>query len=39
VTLGDITGGITVSWISKLQDIVALSTTKTKYFVASEASK
>jgi hypothetical protein len=32
-------GGTTVSWISKLQNIVSLSTTKVEYVVAIEASK
>ena len=32
-------GGITVSWISKLQKVVALSTTKAEYVSAIEASK
>ena len=32
-------GGTTVSWISKLQQVVALSTTKAKYVVIMEASK
>ena len=32
-------GGTVVSWISKLQNVVSLSTTKTKYVVAIEASK
>jgi hypothetical protein len=32
-------GGTTVSWISKLQKVVALSTTEAKYVVAIEASK
>jgi hypothetical protein len=34
-----IVGGTTVSWISKLQKVVSLSTTKAKYVVATEASK
>ena len=32
-------GGTIVSWISKLQKVVALSTTEAKYVVATEASK
>jgi hypothetical protein len=32
-------GGTTVSWISKLQKVVAISTTKEEYVVAKEASK
>jgi hypothetical protein len=32
-------GGTTVSWISKLQKVVALSTTKEENFAATEASK
>ena len=32
-------GGTTVSWISKLQKVIALSTTKAEYVVAIEASK
>jgi hypothetical protein len=32
-------GGTTVSWISKLQKVVALSKTKAEYVVATEASK
>jgi hypothetical protein len=32
-------GGTTVSWISKLQKVVALSTTELEYVVATEASK
>ena len=32
-------GGTTVSWISKMQHVVALSTTKSEYVVATEASK
>jgi hypothetical protein len=32
-------GGTTVSWISKLQKVVALSTIEVEYFVATEASK
>jgi hypothetical protein len=32
-------GGTTVSWISKLQKVVALSTTEREYVVAIEASK
>ena len=32
-------GGKTLSWISKLQKVVALSTTKTKYVSTREASK
>jgi hypothetical protein len=32
-------GGTTISWISKLQKVVALSTTKAEYVAATEASK
>ena len=32
-------GGTTISWISKLQKVVALSTTKVEYVVATQASK
>ena len=32
-------GGTAVSWVSKIQSVVALSTTKTEYVVATEASK
>jgi hypothetical protein len=32
-------GGTTISWISKLQKVVSLSTTEAKYVVATEASK
>ena len=32
-------GGTIVSWISKLQNVVALSTTEAKYVAATEASK
>jgi hypothetical protein len=32
-------GGTTISWISKLQKVVSLSTTEAKYVVAIEASK
>lgn len=31
--------GITMSWVSKLQKIVALSSTKAEYAVATETSK
>jgi hypothetical protein len=31
--------GTTISWISKMQKVVALSTTKAEYVVVSEASK
>ena len=34
-----IVGGTTVSWISKLQQVVALSTMEAEYVVATEASK
>jgi hypothetical protein len=34
-----IIGGTTVSWISKLQKVVALSTIEAEYVVAIEASK
>ena len=34
-----IVSGTTVSWISKLQKVVALSTTEVEYVVAIEASK
>jgi hypothetical protein len=33
------TGGTAVSWISKLQKVVALSTIEAEYVVATEASK
>ena len=32
-------GGTTVSWVSKLQKIIVLSTTDIEYLVATEASK
>jgi hypothetical protein len=32
-------GGITVSWISKIQKVVSLSIKKVEYVVATEASK
>jgi len=32
-------GGIVVSWISKLQQVMALSTTEVEYFAIMEASK
>jgi hypothetical protein len=32
-------GGTTISWVSKLQKVVALSTMKAEYVVATEASK
>ena len=32
-------GGTTVSWVSKIQSVVALSTIEAKYVVATEASK
>ena len=34
-----IVGGTTVSWISKMQQVVALSTTKVEYVAATEDSK
>jgi len=32
-------GGTTISWVSKLQSVVALSTTEVEYVAATEASK
>jgi hypothetical protein len=32
-------GGTTITWISKLQKVVSLSTTEEEYVVATEASK
>ena len=32
-------GGTSVSWISKLQKVVALSTTEAQYVVSTQASK
>ena len=32
-------GGTTINWVSKLQIVVALSTTEVDYVVAKEASK
>ena len=32
-------GGITISWISKMQNVVALSTMEEEYVAAKEASK
>ena len=34
-----IVGGIAVSWISKLQQVVALSTTEVEYVATTEANK
>ena len=34
-----ILGGTTISWVSNLQKIVALSTTEVKYVLVTEASK
>ena len=34
-----IIGGTTVSWVSKMQSVVALPTTEEEYVVATEASK
>ena len=34
-----IVGGTAVSWISKLQQVVSLSTTKVEYVATTEASK
>ena len=34
-----IVGGTTISWVSKIQSVVALSTTEAEYVVATEASK
>ena len=32
-------GGTTVSWVSKIQNIIVVSTTETEYVIATEASK
>ena len=32
-------GGTTISWVSKIQSVVALSTTEVEYVAATEASK
>ena len=40
-TTGDVftVGGIDISWVSKLQSVVALSTMEAEYVAATEASK